>query len=126
MLKLMMIKFYCDIVIILCMVHLISCNPSSLCKFTKSLNRNGVEQQLQVESWGSDSIRIRLSPDVIIQTPDYEALLPEKLYLMIIKRGQFNVNRMDLFLFKFNQLNLFHIFIQLLFILLFIVFTKYH
>jgi hypothetical protein len=49
-----------------------------LCKFTKSLNRNGVEQQLQVESWGSNSIRIRLSPDVIIQTPDYEALLPEK------------------------------------------------
>jgi alpha-D-xyloside xylohydrolase len=31
-----------------------------------------------VESWGSDSIRIRLSPDVILQTPDYQALLPEK------------------------------------------------
>ena len=27
---------------------------------------------------GPDSIRIRLSPDVIIQTPDYQALLPQK------------------------------------------------
>ena len=48
------------------------------CVFMKNIRSNDIEQQLQVESWGTDSIRIRLSPDVIIQTPDYEALLPEK------------------------------------------------
>ncbi|CAF4220703.1 unnamed protein product, partial [Adineta steineri] len=39
---------------------------------------NGVQQQLQIESWDSDSIRIRLSPNIIIQTSDYQALLPDK------------------------------------------------
>ena len=62
--------------IILVIVQWISCNEVSPCVFTRSVHRNGAEQQLQVEAWGSDSIRIRLSPDVIIQTPDYQALLP--------------------------------------------------
>ena len=51
---------------------------ASPCIFTRNIHSNGVQQQLQVESWGFDSIRIRLSPDVILQTPDYQALLPEK------------------------------------------------
>ena len=55
-----------------------SYNDASICIFNTNIYSNGVQQQLQVESWGSDSIRIRLSPDVIIQTPDYQALLPEK------------------------------------------------
>ncbi|CAF1180609.1 unnamed protein product [Rotaria sp. Silwood1] len=64
--------------IILLIFQLISCNDASSCIFTTNIYSNGLKQQLQVESWGSDSIRIRLSPDVIIQTPDYQALLPEK------------------------------------------------
>ncbi|CAF0791805.1 unnamed protein product [Rotaria sordida] len=64
--------------IILLIFQLISCHDASLCTFTTNIYSNGLKQQLQVESWGSDSIRIRLSPDVIIQTPDYQALLPEK------------------------------------------------
>lgn len=62
-------------VVLLC---LISSNAASSCIFTRNIRSNGVQQQLQVESWGTDSIRIRLSPDVIFQTPDYQALLPEK------------------------------------------------
>lgn len=64
--------------LVLLTLQLISCDAISSCILTKNINSNGVQQQLQVESWGSDSIRIRLSPDVIIQTPDYQALLPEK------------------------------------------------
>ncbi|CAF1638201.1 unnamed protein product, partial [Adineta steineri] len=64
--------------IILVILQLISCNDASSCTFTKNIDSNGVQQQLQIEFWGSDSIRIRLSPDVIIQTPDYQALLPDK------------------------------------------------
>ncbi|CAF3710085.1 unnamed protein product [Adineta steineri] len=64
--------------IILVILQLISCNDASSCRFIKTIDSNGVQQQLQIESWGSDSIRIRLSPDVIIQTPDYQALLPDK------------------------------------------------
>ena len=68
-----------DKLIILVILQLISYDDAALsCKFTRNIHSNGVQQQLQVESWGSDSIRIRLSPDVIIQTPDYQALLPEK------------------------------------------------
>jgi alpha-D-xyloside xylohydrolase len=64
--------------ILLILLHLITCNAASQCIFTRNIHWNGVQQQLQVESWGADSIRIRLSPDAIIQTPDYQALLPEK------------------------------------------------
>lgn len=64
--------------IILLIFHLTSGGHASPCMFTRSIYSNGIQTQLQVESWGSDSIRIRLSPDVIIQTPDYQALLPEK------------------------------------------------
>ena len=64
--------------LVLLTLQLISCDAVSSCIFIKNINSNGVQQQLQVESWGSDSIRIRLTPDVIIQTPDYQALLPEK------------------------------------------------
>src|SRR5271163_2257746 len=60
------------------LLYLISSNVASPCIFTRNIHSNGVQQQLQVESWGADSIRIRLSPDVILQTPDYQALLPEK------------------------------------------------
>ncbi|CAF1523227.1 unnamed protein product, partial [Rotaria sordida] len=31
--------------------------------YLSDIYSNGLKQQLQVESWGSDSIRIRLSPD---------------------------------------------------------------
>lgn len=62
---------------ILLVLQQIFCTATPSCIFTKNIISNGL-QQLQVESWGSDSVRIRLSPDVIIQTPDYEALLPEK------------------------------------------------
>lgn len=64
--------------IILLILQLFSYHAASICILTKTLHLNGVQQQLQVESWGADSFRIRLSPDVIIQTPDYQALLPEK------------------------------------------------
>src|SRR5437868_2333960 len=78
MLILNIYKYYYELIIVL-ILQLISCNDaSSACIFTKNIYSNGLKQQLQVESWGSDSIRIRLSPDVIIQTPDYQALLPEK------------------------------------------------
>ena len=69
---------YSSKLIILFTLHLISCDDAASCIFTRNIHSNGVQQQLQVESWGFDSIRIRLSPDVIIQTPDYQALLPEK------------------------------------------------
>jgi alpha-D-xyloside xylohydrolase len=69
---------YSSKLIILFILHLVSCDDASPCIFTRNIRSNGVQQQLQVESWGSDSLRIRLSPDVIIQTPDYQALLPEK------------------------------------------------
>jgi alpha-D-xyloside xylohydrolase len=74
----MLIDKYSSKLIILVLLHLITRDAASPCIFTKNIHSNGVQQQLQVESWGSDSIRIRLSPDVIIQTPDYQALLPEK------------------------------------------------
>ena len=48
------------------------------CMYKRTIHSHGILQQLQVEPWGSDSLRIRLSPNVIIQTPDYQALLPEK------------------------------------------------
>jgi alpha-D-xyloside xylohydrolase len=64
--------------ILFVLLHLIAWNDASPCIFTRYIHSNGVQQQLQVESWGADSIRIRLSPDVIIQTPDYQSLLPEK------------------------------------------------
>src|ERR1700728_1282480 len=70
-------KYYYELIILL-IFQLISYDDASPCIFTRNIHSNGVQQQLQVESWGSDSIRIRLSPDVIIQTPDYQALLPEK------------------------------------------------
>jgi alpha-D-xyloside xylohydrolase len=74
-----MIDKYCyTALLILAVLHSISCVDASPCEFTRNIRLNGLQQQLQVESWGSDSIRIRLSPDVIIQTPDYQALLPEK------------------------------------------------
>ncbi|CAF1545485.1 unnamed protein product [Adineta steineri] len=58
----------------------------------QNIDSNGVQQQLQIESWGSDSIRIRLSPNIIIQTPDYQALLPEKLLLNKEDSQQLNRN----------------------------------
>ncbi|CAF0828369.1 unnamed protein product [Adineta ricciae] len=67
--------------ILLLLLQLIIPNDASLCIFTRNIHLNGVKQQLQVESWGADSIRIRLSPDVVLQTPDYQALLPEKPHL---------------------------------------------
>ena len=65
-------------IIILLILPLFSYQAVSICMLTRTVHLNGVQQQLQVESSGSDSVRIRLSPDVIIQTPDYQALLPEK------------------------------------------------
>lgn len=70
-------KFSCKLLILL-LLSLITCDGASPCILTRSIRSNGVEEQLQVESWGRDSIRIRLSLDVIIQTPDYQALLPAK------------------------------------------------
>ncbi|UJR16936.1 hypothetical protein I4U23_003834 [Adineta vaga] len=64
--------------ILLLLLNFISFNATSPCIFTKNIYLNSLQQQLQVESWGPDSIRIRLSPDIIIQTPDYQALLPEQ------------------------------------------------
>ncbi|CAF1314890.1 unnamed protein product [Rotaria sordida] len=72
-----MSKYYGEFLILL-LIYLITCNDASPCIFTRYIYSNGLKQQLQVESWGSDSIRIRLSPDVIIQNPDYQALLPEQ------------------------------------------------
>ena len=77
MLILNIYKYYYELIILL-ILQLISSDDASPCIFTTNIYSNGLQQQLQVESWGSDSIRIRLSPDVIIQTPDYQALLPEK------------------------------------------------
>lgn len=70
-------KFSCKLLILL-LLSLITCDGASPCILTRSIRSNGIEEQLQVESWGRDSIRIRLSLDVIIQTPDYQALLPAK------------------------------------------------
>lgn len=64
--------------ILLVLFYLVSTITASPCIFTRNVRSHAVQQQLQVESWGEDSIRIRLSPDVILQTPDYQALLPEK------------------------------------------------
>jgi alpha-D-xyloside xylohydrolase len=77
MVKLIIDK-YSHKLIVLLILQLISCDDALPCIFTMNIYSNSVQQQLQVESWGSDSIRVRLSPDVIVQTPDYQALLPEK------------------------------------------------
>ncbi|CAF1661619.1 unnamed protein product, partial [Adineta ricciae] len=63
---------------IVLVIHFISSNTASKCIFSRTIYSDGFQQQLQVEAWGRDSLRIRLSPNVIIQTPDYQALLPEK------------------------------------------------
>lgn len=63
---------------VLIVFYLIRTNSGCRCIFTRNVHVNGVEQQFQIEGWGADSIRIRLSPDVIFQTPDYQTLLPEK------------------------------------------------
>ncbi|CAF1199178.1 unnamed protein product [Adineta ricciae] len=63
---------------ILLVFHFISSNTASKCIFSRTIYFGGFQQQLQAEAWGRDSLRIRLSPNVIIQTPDYQALLPEK------------------------------------------------
>ena len=83
---------YSSSLIVLVILQLISCEDASFCIFTKNINLNDVQQQLQVESWGYDSIRIRLSPDVIIQTPDYQALLPARPILNIEDCQQPNQN----------------------------------
>jgi hypothetical protein len=62
--------------ILLSLLCFIVSTGASPCIFTRNIRANGVQQQLQVESWGADSIRIRLSPDVIIQNPDYQAQYP--------------------------------------------------
>lgn len=68
----------CALLLLLFTMHPTSSADRSSCLVSQVIDVNGLQQQLQVEAWGSDSIRIRLSPDVIIQTPDYQALLPEK------------------------------------------------
>jgi alpha-D-xyloside xylohydrolase len=65
-------------VIVLFILQWIPSHDASVCIYTRNIKTNGLQQQLQVEAWGFDSLRIRLSPDVILQTPDYQALLPEK------------------------------------------------
>ena len=75
--------------LILLVVQLITCADAiSSCVFTKNM----ISTQLQVEAWGSDSIRVRLSPDIIIQTPDYQALLPDKPFVDETDCSQPNLN----------------------------------
>lgn len=66
-----------NLILFLLVIRFVLYSHASPCLFTKTIDSNGLKQQLQVEGWGADSIRIRLSPDVILQTPDYQALLPE-------------------------------------------------
>ena len=60
-------KYYSAFPILL-LLQWIGYNDASPCLFILNIHANGMQQQLQVESWGSDSNRIRLSPDVILQT----------------------------------------------------------
>ncbi|UJR12457.1 hypothetical protein I4U23_016633 [Adineta vaga] len=71
-----MAKYYYELIIPMVLV-LISFADASSCVFKREINAYGITQQLQVDSWGTDSIRIRQSPDIIVQTPDYQALRPE-------------------------------------------------